>query len=336
MHHVHNAVRRRAAICLTLSAAALASALTTAITNVAAQSYPTKPLTIVVGNFPGSAADILVRQLGEELKTALKQNIVVLNRTGANGAIAVDAVKRARADGYTLMFSTMTTLAVNPHLQADARYNAAEDFEPVARHVMQPMLWVAEKAAPYRSLKEVIEFARKNPDKLLVARLGYGGSSHLVAAALMAQQNIRFTIVGLQTTSQAYIALRRGDVQLMVDTAQPMLPRIQAGEVTPLAVTSATRIKALPEVPTWLEQGGADAELTAWYAWLAPKGTPKEIVELLNAEINRLLLTPRIRQPLEEVGGIVQPLNPEETRRYLRDEHARWGRVVKAANLQAE
>ena len=121
MHHVHNAVRRRAAICLTLSAAALASALTTAITNVAAQSYPTKPLTIVVGNFPGSAADILVRQLGEELKTALKQNIVVLNRTGANGAIAVDAVKRARADGYTLMFSTMTTLAVNPHLQADAR-----------------------------------------------------------------------------------------------------------------------------------------------------------------------------------------------------------------------
>lgn len=301
-----------------------------------AQPYPARPITIVVGNFPGSAADILVRQMSEELKTALKQNIVVLNRTGANGSIAVDSVRRARNDGYTLMFSTMTTLVVNPHLQQDAKYVAADDFEPIARHVMQPMLWVAEKSAPYRSLKDVIDFARKNPEKLLVARLGYGGSSHLVAAALMAQQNIRFTIVGLQTTSQAWIALKRGDVQLMVDTAQPMLPRIQAGEVTPLAVTSATRIKALPEVPTWMEAGAADAELTAWYAYLAPKGTPKEIVDLLNTEINKLLLTAKLRQPLEEVGGIVQPVNPEELRRYMREEHARWGRVIKSANLQPE
>jgi len=301
-----------------------------------AQPYPARPITIVVGNFPGSAADILVRQMSEELKTALKQNIVVLNRTGANGSIAVDSVRRARNDGYTLMFSTMTTLVVNPHLQQDAKYVAADDFEPIARHVMQPMLWVAEKSAPYRSLKDVIEFARKNPEKLMVARLGYGGSSHLVAAALMAQQNIRFTIVGLQTTSQAYVALKRGDVQLMVDTAQPMLPRIQAGEVTPLAVTSATRIKALPEVPTWMEAGAADADLTAWYAYLAPKGTPKDIVETLSAEINKLLLTPKLRQPLEEVGGIVQTVSPEELRRYLREEHARWERVIKSANLQPE
>jgi tripartite-type tricarboxylate transporter receptor subunit TctC len=301
-----------------------------------AQPYPARPVTVLIGNAAGSASDILARTVAEELKATFKQGFVMINRPGANGSIVVEQFRHAKPDGYTLMFASMTMAVVNPQLQADAKYNSADDFEPVARLVQQPLLWAVGKGSPLHSLKDVVTFARKNPDLVRVARLGYGGSTHLVSTALMTKQNVKFSIIGFGNASEVYTALRRGDIEALVDLPQPLLPRIRTGDLVPLAVTSATRIKALPEVATWRELGLADAPITAWYAFLAPKGTPREIVDLLNAEINRVLVSPRIRQQFEEVGGIVQTVNPDELRRFMRDEHQRWGQIIKSADLKPE
>jgi tripartite-type tricarboxylate transporter receptor subunit TctC len=316
------------AFAFTISAVAAVEAM--------AEPYPVKPVTIVVGNATGGTPDILLRTLAAELKDALSQSIVVINRTGANGTLAVDSVRRAKADGYTLLFATMTTMAVNPHLQKDAKYNGAEDFEPIAFHVLQPLLWATSRNQPFRSLKDVVEYARKNPKQLFASRAGYGASSHLTVAALMARNNIELTIVGYTGSTDTYLALRRGDVQVMVDLPQSLLPRIQAGDVVPLAITSAARAKALPDVPTWIEQGVMDSELTAWYVYLAPKGTPKEIVNQLNTAINKIVLLPRFKTQLEDVGGIVRSLSPAQLRDYMREEHRRWGEILKSANIQPD
>lgn len=303
---------------------------------VPAQPYPARPITVIVGNPPGNATDIMARTLTEEVKNALKQNFIMINRPGANGSIAVESFRRARPDGYTLLFASMTMAVVNPHTQADARYNTAEDFDPIARFVQQPLIWVVDKSSPLRSLREVVEQARKNPDLLRVSRLGYGGSTHLVTTALMMKQNVRLSIIPFAASSDSYSALRRGDIEVGVDLPQPLLSRIKSGDLLPLAVTSASRLKMLPDVPTWAEAGLMDSALTAWYAIMAPKGTPKDIIELLNAEFNRALMSPRLRQQFEEVGGIVQPMNPDDLRRFMREEHQRWEQIVKSANLKPE
>lgn len=305
-------------------------------TGALAQAYPERPITVIVGNAAGNASDILARTVTEEVKNTLKQSFVTINRPGANGSIAVESFRRAKPDGYTLLFASMTMAAVNPHVQADAKYNSAEDFEPIARFVQQPLMWAVAKGAPWRSLREVVEHARKNPDQLRVARLGYGGSTHLVSTALMAKQNVQMSIIGFNSSSDVFSAVRRGDVEVWVDLPQPLLPRIKSGDLVPLAVTSPTRLKMLPEVPTWIEAGLMDAPLTAWYVIMAPKGTPKEIVDQLNTEFNRAVNSPRLRAQFEEVGGIVQTIGPDELRRFMRDEHQRWGQIVKSANLKPE
>ena len=302
----------------------------------AGQPYPAHPITVIVGNAAGNASDILARTVTDEVKNTLKQSFVTINRPGANGSIAVESFRRAKPDGYTLLFASMTMAAVNPHVQPDARYNSAEDFEPIARFVQQPLIWTVAKGAPWRSLRELVEQARKEPDKLRVARLGYGGSTHLVSTALMAKQNIQMSVIPFQTSSDAFGALKRGDIEVWVDLPQPLLPRIKSGDITPLAVTSPTRLKMLPDVPTWIEAGMMDAPLTAWYVIMAPKGTPKEIVDQLNAEFNRAVNSPRLKPQFEEVGGIVQTLSADELRRFMREEHTRWGQIVKSANLKPE
>lgn len=306
------------------------------VTAALAQPYPSHPITVIVGNAAGNASDILARTVTEEVKNALQQSFVTINRPGANGSIAVESFRRARPDGYTLLFASMTMAAVNPHVQPDARYNSAEDFEPIARFVQQPLIWTVAKGAPWRSLRDLVEQARREPDKLRVARLGYGGSTHLVSTALMAKQNIQLSVIPFNTSSDAFSALKRGDVEIWVDLPQPLLPRIRSGDLTPLAVTSPTRLKILPDVPTWVELGLMDTPLTAWYVIMAPKGTPKEIVDLLNTEFNRAVNSPRLRQQFEEVGGIVQTVSADELRRFMREEHTRWGQIVKSANLKPE
>jgi tripartite-type tricarboxylate transporter receptor subunit TctC len=304
--------------------------------NASAQAFPARPLMIVNGNAAGGTPDILARQMAEELRQALGQSVVVVNRTGANGSIAVESVRRATPDGHTLLFATMTTMAVNPHLQKDARYNGAQDFEPIATQVLQPLLWATTASQPFKSLKDVVDQARAHPGKIIASRQGFGASSHLTVAALTGRNKIEFNLIGFTGSADTFMALRRGDVQLMVDLPQSMLPRIQAGDLVPLAITSAARIKALPNVPTWIEQGVMDNELTAWYVYLAPKGTPAAIVGQLNAEINRILVQPKFRSRLEEVGGIVRTPTPPELRRFMAEEHVRWGVLLKNAGVNPD
>jgi tripartite-type tricarboxylate transporter receptor subunit TctC len=319
-----------------VSLLALAAALAVSAP-AAAQQYPSRPIQIISGNAAGGTPDILVRTFAEELRKEIKQNIVIVNRPGANGAIAVQTLRRAPADGHTLMFITMTTLVVNPHMQKDARYHGNEDFEPISRGVIQPLLFARSKnSGQFNSLKEVVDFAQKRPGELKISRQGYGASSHLIAAELISRNKLDVNLIGFTGSTEAYIALHKGDVQVAADLPQSMLPRVRNGEIIPLAITSQSRVKALPDVPTWIEQGVADRPLVAWYAFLAPKGTPKQIIEYLNVEMNKVLVSPKIRSPLEDVGGIVQPLNTKELRDYIKVEHERWGQIVKTANLRQD
>ncbi|MCE2947840.1 MAG: Bug family tripartite tricarboxylate transporter substrate binding protein [bacterium] len=316
--------------------AGLALAIALPASPLCAQAFPARPLMIVNGNAAGGAPDILARQMAEELRQSLGQNVLVVNRTGANGSIAVESVRRATPDGHTLLFATMTTMAVNPHLQKDARYNGAHDFEPVATQVLQPLLWATTPAQPFKSLRDVVDMARAHPGKLNAPRTGFGASPHLTLAALTSRNRIDLTLIGFTGSADAFIALRRGDVQLMVDLPQSMWPRIQNGDLVPLAITSSARVKAFPAIPTWIEQGVMDQELTTWYVYLAPKGTPAPIVNQLNAEINKVLAQPKFRHRLEEVGGIVRTLAPAEVRRFMAEEHVRWGALLKTANIQPD
>ncbi|MFO0520957.1 MAG: Bug family tripartite tricarboxylate transporter substrate binding protein [bacterium] len=321
--------------CAASLAAGLLSAALCAGT-ASAQPFPARPLMIVNGNAAGGTPDILARQMAEELRQGLGQSVIVVNRTGANGSIAAESVRRATPDGHTLLFATMTTMAVNPHLQKDARYNGAHDFEPIATQVLQPLLWATTASQPFRSLKDVVDQARAHPGKIIASRQGFGASSHLTVAALAGRNRIEFNLIGYTGSADTFMALRRGDVQLMVDLPQSMLPRFQSGDLLPLAITSATRIKALPNVSTWVEQGVMDNELTAWYVYVAPKGTPAAIVNQLNGEINRILVQPKFRQRLEEVGGIVRTLTPAELRKFMAEEHVRWGALLKTANINPD
>ncbi|MFN7752750.1 MAG: Bug family tripartite tricarboxylate transporter substrate binding protein [Pseudomonadota bacterium] len=318
------------------SFATLATLLLLPATAVAQAQWPSRPITVVNGNAAGGTPDILVRTLVEELRPAFPQGIVVVNRTGANGTIAAESVRRASPDGHTLLFATMTTMAVNPHLQKDARYHGARDFEPIATQVLQPLIWATSKHESFRTLNDVVEQARKNPGRINASRQGFGASSHLTVAALTARNQVDFNLIGFTGSSDTFAALRRGDVQLMVDLPQSMLPRIASGEVVPLAITSAQRIRALPNLPTWIEQGVMENELTAWYVYLAPKGTPAAIVTRLNAEINRVLEQPAFRQRLEDVGGIVRTLSPAQLRTFMEEEHERWGRILRSAEIRPQ
>ena len=202
--------------------------------------------------------------------------------------------------------------------------------------MLQPLLWATTASQPFKSLKDVVDQARAHPGKIIASRQGFGASSHLTVAALTGRNRIEFNLIGFTGSADTFMALRRGDVQLMVDLPQSMLPRIQAGDLVPLAITSAARIKAMPNVATWIEQGVMDNELTAWYVYLAPKGTPAPIVGQLNAEINRILVQPKFRSRLEEVGGIVRTLTPQELRRFMAEEHVRWGALLKNAGVHPD
>jgi tripartite-type tricarboxylate transporter receptor subunit TctC len=315
---------------------ACAAALSYGVTTRAADDYPVKPIRVIVGLAAGGSADIIARAVSQKLTDAFKHPVLVENRPGASGNIAADLVAKANPDGYTLFVASMTTNSIGPHIYTNLSFDAIKDFEAVALMVRIPLVMFINASVPAANLKEFIALTKANPGKYSYSSAGAGSPPHLVAELLKLKTGAQLLHVPYKGTGAALPDLVGGQVQMMVDGPPPFLPFVKSGKLKALAAASEKRNPLLPEVPTFAEAGIAEMEAGLWYGIVAPKGTPKAVVAKLNAEINRALEQPDLRErfaalSVEIVGG-----PPEALARYMNAEFKRWGEVVRAANIKVE
>jgi tripartite-type tricarboxylate transporter receptor subunit TctC len=317
--------------------AALLAAVT-AIAGVAhAQSdYPSKPILLVVPFAPGGSSEFLSRLIGAKLTEAWKQQVVVESRPGGAGNIAMDAVQRAKPDGYTLILGHVGTLAVNPAMFAKLPYDPDKGFVPVTMIATVPSLLVVNPSVPAKDFKEFLALAKAKPGTLYYGSAGNGSSGHLAMEYLKQAAHIDLVHVPYKGTGPMVTDLLGGQTQATFTGATPLMPHIKQGKLRPLAVGSAKRIAALPDVPTVAEAGVPGFETSQWYGILAPAGTPDAIVRKLATEINRILRTPEVIERLASDGSIPQGSTPEEFAKFIAAERKRWGSVVKTANIKPE
>ncbi|KQT08040.1 tripartite tricarboxylate transporter substrate binding protein [Ramlibacter sp. Leaf400] len=298
-----------------------------------ADSYPSKPVRIVVPFAAGGSTDLVARLLADKLSTELKQPFVVDNRGGAGGNIGADAVAKAPADGYTLLMGTTGVLAINQHLYKSMSYDAGKDFTPVSYTSLITNILVVPQAMPARNVEELIAMARSKPGHLSFASSGAGSSTHLSAELFKAMAGVDILHVPYKGSSQALTDVVAGQVTMLFDNAPSSLGFVQQGKLRALAVTSTKRLPMLPDVPTLDEAGVKGYESLSWSGIVAPAATPRPVVTKLNRAIDRVLKMDDVRQKLAAMG--VEPVGgaPEAFSRHIRVENEKWGKVVKAAGI---
>ena len=296
------------------------------------QEWPKqKPLQVIVGFAPGSTTDIVARLVQPKLAEALGQTVVVENRPGAGGNVAAQAVKRAAADGYTIL-AVSVAFAVNPSLYANAGYEAS-DFIAVALGPSTPNIITVNPAVPAKNLQELIEYARKQP--LSYASSGIGTTTHLSMERIKMATKVDITHVPYQP-AQAVGAAVAGHTQISSTSLPPAVPQVKAGRVRAIAVTSAQRSPALPDVPTVNEQGFSGFDDLTWIGFFVPVGTPAGVVARLNAELGRAFEAPETRERLAQQGLEWKPNSPAEFATFLRGEIVKWARAVKESGAKAD
>ena len=298
-----------------------------------AQEWPRqKPIQFIVGFGPGATTDTVARIAAQKLQEALGQTFVAENRPGAGGNIATQQVKRAAPDGYTILV-TSVAYAVNPSLYANAGYDALTDFAPVALGPSTPNIITVNPAVPAKNLAELMELARKQP--LSYASSGIGTTTHLSMERLKIAAKVDITHVPYQP-AQAVGAAVGGHTQISSTSMPPAVPQVKAGRVRAIAVTSAQRSPALPEVPTVNEQGYSGFDDLTWVGFFAPAGTPPEIVNRLNAELNRAFAAPDVRDKLAALGLESRQNSPADFAAFLRVEVPKWSKAVKDSGAKAD
>ena len=300
-----------------------------------AQTYPTKPIRLLVGFPVGGGADVAARVLGAPMSDALGQQIIVDNRPGAGSAIASEIAARATPDGYTLV-SIGSSHAVNAALYTKLPYQPAADFSAIVLVSTAPVVITANPAVPATNLKELIALAKTRPGQLNYGSAGVNGINHLAAELLKRTGNFDITLVPYKGVAQALPALIAGEVQLMFASLPGSIVQIKAGRIRAIAVTSAKRSRAAPDIPTVAESGVPGYEASSWFAFLAPVATPKSIVTKLNTEAMKALATREIQELLTRNGMDPSGSTPGEADAFLRAEIAKWTRVVKEAGIRAE
>ena len=303
---------------------------------VHAQAYPAQPIRIVVPWPAGGLVDIAARQLGSRLQTALGQPVVIDNRVGAGGNLGADLVAKSAPSGYTLVFTT-SALTINTALQPKLPFNLARDFEPVALVATSPNVLVVGPALAVNSVKELVETARTRPGRLTYASAGVGSPAHLTGELLKSTQKIFVVHVPYTGAPAAMNDQLGGRVDFQFANAAVALPQIRAGRVKALAVTSAKRFDALPNVPTMTEAGVPNFDADQWLGLLAPRGMPRPVVERLVAEVNKALLNDDLRAALAQSGmNAAAPGSAAAFDTLLQADLARWTAVVKAQGIQAD
>jgi tripartite-type tricarboxylate transporter receptor subunit TctC len=304
------------------------------LTPAVAQTYPAKPITIIIGSSPGSTTDGLARVIGAEITKEVGQPVIVDSRAGASGGIAAQAVARAAPDGYTLFMTTNTTQAANPHLFKKIAYEPMKDFAPVSLLVKGYMLLVVNPGVKATNVQELISLAKKDPGKL---SFGEGSSSARVATELFKQMaGVQLNHVPYKANPPAVIDLVSGQTDLMTVDLTTSLPQVKAGKLRALGVTSPKRSALVPDIPTLAESGLPGYEAGYWNALYAPAAAPAAVVRRLNELVHRAMASEGVRRFVEQNGMEVALSTPEELSRFQQAEFDRWGRIIKAANIQPE
>jgi tripartite-type tricarboxylate transporter receptor subunit TctC len=299
-----------------------------------ALDYPTKPVRIIVGFPPGGALDIVARLIGQWLSERLGQQFIVENRSGASGNIGTEAVVRARADGYTLLMTNASS-TINATLFEKLNYDFARDIAPIATVIRQPLVMLVNPSVPAKTVAEFIAYARANPGKVIMASPGIGTSNHVASELFKMMTSLDVLNVPYRGAGPAMIDLLSGQMQVMFATMASSLEYVKAGKLRALAITTAARSDARPEIPP-LADFVPGYESSDWYGIGAPKRTPSEIIELLSKEINAALTDPVMRARFTDQGGTVFPTSPAEFGKFIADDTEKWGKVIRAANIKAE
>jgi len=306
--------------------------------SVAAQTdtYPSRPIRIVVTVPPGGAADFIARTVGAKLSEALAQAVLVENRAGASGTIAADAVAKAAPDGYTLLQNSITTHGVAPLIFAKLPYDSFKDLAPITLLSQIPLIMVVNAEVPAGSVKDFVALAKAKPGSFSFASSGAGGAPHLTGELFRSVTGIDLVHVPYKGSGPAVTDLVAGRVQVMFDGAPALLAHVRSGKLRVLAAASPQRNPLAPDVPTFAELGYPGIEVALWYGLMAPAGTPRAIVDRLNAELARILNLPDIRERFAAQGAAATPTTPEQFAQFMRREIARWEPVVKRAGVKAE
>jgi len=298
-----------------------------------AQTYPSKPIRIVVGFPPGGGNDIIARLLGAKMQETWGQSVVIDNRPGAASIIAAEHVAKSAPDGYTLLVNATGGMSVNPVLYAKLPYDSLKDFVPISMVGSFPLVLIVNPSVPANSVPELVAYAKANPGKL---NYSSGSTAFQVATEMFKQMTgTDLRHIPYKGSAASITAVIAGDVQMTIVDTPPLVPQIKAGKVRALGVTSAKRSSSMPEIPT-VAEAVPGYEMVLWIGMFAPAGTPLEIAAKLNAEVVRIVKLPDIRQKLDGMG--VEPLGntPEQVSEWIRREIAKYGPVVKAANIKAE
>ena len=318
-----------------ITALAAAAALTLGLAPAAqAQSYPNRPIKMVVPFPPGGPTDIVARLLASEMSQGLGQTVVIENVAGAGGNIGTQAVVRAEPDGYTLLMGTLQNIGINRHL-FKLPFDPLSDLDTVSMVVKNPNVMVANAKLPFDDLKGFVAYAKANPGKVSYASSGNGSSTHLSGELLNRLAGLSMVHVPYRGSAPALADLMGGQVQVSFDNVVSVHPYIKAGKVKAIGVTTPERVPSLPETGTMKEQG-LDLVTAGWSAVFVPAKTPPAIVERLNREIHRALASPRVGEKLAADGSYPAPNSPDAFRRELATESARWGEVIRAANIRIE
>ncbi|HEY2255081.1 MAG TPA: tripartite tricarboxylate transporter substrate binding protein [Variovorax sp.] len=302
----------------------------------AARAQGDKVVRIIVPFTPGGSTDILARVLAPKLSQALGRNVIVDNRPGAGGSIGAAEAARAEADGSTLLMGHIGTLAVNPSIYPQLRYDPVKSFVPVAYVARVPNLLVVNAASPFHSLKDLVEAARAQPGRLSYSSGGNGSAAHITFEALKLKTGIFMVHVPYRGTAPSVTDVLSGQVDCTFTGAPAVIAQVRAGHLRALAVSSLQRLAALPEVPTVAESGYPGFEADQWYGLVAPVGTPPEVVARLNQEVNKALALPEVVKQLAVEGAIPMPGSPQAFGDLIRREIPRWAQVVKAGNIKPE
>jgi tripartite-type tricarboxylate transporter receptor subunit TctC len=318
----------------TLTALVAATALS-AIAPVSAQSFPVKPITIVVPASPGGAIDLAARLVGQKLTESMGQPVLIDNKTGATGIIGTDFVAKAAPDGYTLAL-VASSHAINPSMKKVMPFDAIKSFEPVVLTHVVPLMLVVSPSLPVKTVKELIAYGKANPGKLTFASSGSGGAPHFSGELFKTMAGIEMVHVPYKGSTLAHPDLLSGRTSVMFDTVAAINMQVKADKVRALAVTTAKRSSVAPTVPTMAEAGLPGYETSTWGGVLAPAGTPKAVVAKLNTEINKALNMPDVRQRLQEAGIEVGGGTPQQFTDFIQSETVKWAKVAVDAGIKPE
>jgi tripartite-type tricarboxylate transporter receptor subunit TctC len=303
---------------------------------VLAQSYPAKPIRMMIGFPPGGGTDIIGRIVAQKLGEALGQQIIVDNRGGASGQLAAELVSRAAPDGYTIMMAHIAAISILPSLVSKLPYDAQKDFAPVSLAAIGPNLLVVHPSVPARTVKELVALAKSRPGQLQYASPGAGTVQHLAGELFKLQAKIDMLHVPYKGSGQSIVDLIAGQVHMDFDSVPPVINFVRQGKLRALAVTSAQRFSLLPEIPTIEESGVPGFDMSTWWGLVAPAAVGKDIISRLQGETVKLLRQPEVKEKIAFAGAETLGNTPEEFAAYMRAETAKYARIVKAANIKLD